>query len=909
MTRERMGPSGTVTFLFSDMEGSSRLEREIGTERYSVALSLHRSILRAAFEAHGGLEQGTEGDSFFVVFPSAAEAVRAAVDGQRGLAGAAWPESRVVRVRMGIHTGEATLSDQGYVGIDINHAARISAAGHGGQVVVSAATRGLVGDGLPAGVTWRDLGAFRLKDFPEPERLSQLDIDGLPADFPPLRTLDARPGNLPIPVTSFVGRERELAEAHRLLGAARLLTITGPGGIGKTRFAIAVAGAAAGDFVDGTFFVPFEPVDDPMLVPATIARTVGIVESGSRPPLEALVELLAGQKVLFVLDNFERLTAAAPVVADLLRAAPGVRFVVTSRAILHLSGEHEFPLDGLAVPPDPSRMTPEQRTGRSGALAAAPDPERFLAFDAVHLFVERATAARPSFALDRSNAGAVALICTRLDGMPLAIELAAARIRILPPDAILARLERQFELLATAARDVPERQRTLRGAIAWSYDLLEPPARHLLDRLACFAGGCDLEIAEQVCGPSDELGLDVFDGIAELAEQSLVRQSEAGGEVRFTMPDTIRAFAAERLEARGEAEEIRRRHAGAYLALVEAAAPELTGDDQRRWLERLERDHDNLRAAMTWAVEKPEPALAEGLAYRLWRFWQKRGHLSEARRRLEDLASRPWLPDDPVGQAHVLEALGGVAYWQGDLVAAVPAYEGALRLWREEGDRPEIANALYNLAFTQNMGANSNTLQPVFDMSLARPLLEESAAIYREIGDEHGVGNVLWALGSADMFARRDDIALASFQEAGAAFKASGDRTMEAWALHMLGVVYVHLEDYAAAEESFRHALRHFRAAGDITGQALGVEDFATLALSSGDKERGIRLWAASRRIQETLGTGLVQAQINSTGQQAWVDPGPEDATPERRAELEAVGRSMTLDEALTYALEGTLPA
>ncbi len=243
-----------------------------------------------------------------------------------------------MRVRMGIHTGEATLSDQGYVGIDINHAARISAAGHGGQVVVSAATRGLVGDALPGGVAWRDLGAFRLKDFPEPERLSQLDIDGLPTDFPPLRTLDARPGNLPIPVTSFVGRDRELAEARRLLGSARLLTITGPGGIGKTRFAIALAGGASGDFLDGTFFVPFEPVDDPMLVPATIARTVGIVESGSRPPLEALVELLAGQKVLFVLDNFERLTAAAPVVADLLRAAPGVRFVVTSRAILHLSG-------------------------------------------------------------------------------------------------------------------------------------------------------------------------------------------------------------------------------------------------------------------------------------------------------------------------------------------------------------------------------------------------------------------------------------------------------------------------------------------------------------------------------------------------------------------------------------------
>ncbi len=908
MTEARPAPSGTVTFLFSDIEGSSRLEREVGTTAYATLLAQHRAILRAAFEGHGGAEQGTEGDSFFVVFPSAAEAIRAAVEAQRGLATADWPGGRVIRVRMGVHTGEATRSGDGYVGIDINRAARIAAAGNGGQVLVSSATRGLLGEGLPPGVTWRDLPRYRLKDFPEPERLSQLDIDGLPGDFGPLRAELDQPSNLPTAITTFVGRDRELTTARRLLQTVRLLTVSGPGGIGKTRFALELAHAAALDFPDGTFFVPFEPVDDPILVPGTIARAVGIVETGVRPPMELLVELLADERVLIVLDNFERLTVAGPLIGDLLRAAPGLRFIVTSRAVLHLSGEQEFPLDGLEVPPDADRLTPEQRTGRAGIAARATDPQHVQAYGAVQLFVERARAGRPSFELDASNAAAVARICARLDGMPLAIELAAARIRLLSPDAILIRLERQFELLASAARDVPERQRTLRGAIAWSYDLLDDPSRHLLERLACFVGGTDLEMAEEVCGPAEELGRDVFDGIAELADQSLVRQSEAGGEIRFSMPDTIRAYALEQLEARGEMAELQRRHAQAFLGLARTAEPQLSGDDQRRWLERLERDHDNLRAALGWAVETPDPPLALELAYRLWRFWQKRGHLQEARRRLDELAAQPWSKEDPAANARLLEALGGIAYWQGDFPAAIPPYKRALELWRTIGDRAEIANALYNLAFTYNIDANAQEVEPVYDMSLGRPLLEEALAVYRELGDQRGIGNVLWAIGSADGFARHFDVALPIFEEARQAFKSAGDRTMEAWALHMAGVVEVQTGDFGPAEDAFRHMLRHFRAAGDITGQAIAVEDYATLALASGEKERGIRLWAASRRIQETLGTGLVQSQINAAGQQAWLDPEPGDATPERRAELEAEGRSWTLEEALSYALDGTMP-
>ncbi|MEO8229508.1 MAG: adenylate/guanylate cyclase domain-containing protein [Chloroflexota bacterium] len=908
MTIDRPSPSGTVTFLFSDIEGSSRLEQEVGTEVYATVLARHRAILRAAFEAHGGVEQGTEGDSFFVVFPSASEALRAAVESQLGLAAEAWPEGRSVRVRMGVHTGDVTRVGEGYVGIDINRTARIAAAGHGGQVLVSAASRGLIGESLPAGAGWRDLGAYRLRDFPEPERLSQLVVDGLAAEFPALRTVDARPNNLPVSLTTFVGRERELTDARRLLTTARLLTITGPGGMGKTRFAIELAHAAAIDFPDGAFFVPLEPVVDPLLVPGTIAHTIGIVESGARPPLELLVELLAGQRVLLILDNFERLTAAAPVIGDLLRAAPGLRFVVTSQAILHLSGEHEFPLDGLAVPPVMDRLTPEGRIGRAGVDAGAIEPERLLGYDAVRLFVERAMAARPSFSLDRANAPAIARICARLDGMPLPIELAAVRVRVLTPDAILTRLEHQFELLASAARDVPERQRTLRGAIAWSYDLLDEPSQHLLDRLGCFSGGCNLETAELVCGPADELGRDVFDGIADLADQSLIRRSEAGGEIRFSMPDTIRAFAVERLEGRGEAEPTRRRHAEAFLALARTAATRLSGDDQREWVERLEREHDNFRAVLDWAVKTPEPTIALELAFLLWRFWQKRGHLAEARRLLDDIAERPWAKEDPVAYARLQEAHGGVAYWQGDFAGALPSYQAALERWRELGDRTEIANALYNLAFTYNIGEQAQGVAATFDMSRGRALLDESLAIYRDLGDQRGIGNALWAIGAVEMFAQKRAETLPIFAEAREAFKEAGDRTMEAWALHMTGIVSVLIDDFVSAEDAFRHAHRHFKDAGDITGQALVVDDYATLALASGDKERGIRLWAAARRIQQTLGTRIVQASSESSQERAWRSPEPGDATPERRAELEVEGRSWTLEEALAYAVDGTLP-
>ncbi len=552
-------PAATLTFLFSDIEGSTRLLEALGSTAYTAVLERHAELLRRAFAAHGGREEATEGDSFFVVFDSGGAAVMAAVDGQRALAAEPWPEGVEINVRMGLHAGEASESAAGLVGLDINRAARIAAAAHGGQVVVSEAVRALVARDLDAGISLRGLGNHRLKDLREPQPLCQVVADGLRLEFPPLRSLDARPNNLPTQLTSFVGRDRELAEAGALLEANRLVTLTGPGGTGKTRLSLQVAANAAERYRNGVFFVALETVREPNLVASRIASTIGLAESGSRPADAALREWLADKQVLLVLDNFEQVLGAGPIVADLLRDAPGLSALVTSRAGLRVSGEQEYPVPGLPTPPDLAQLTTLQ-------LASLPAEKRTIdaaslsAYESVRLFIARASAVKPDFRVTNENAPAVAAIAARLHGMPLAIELAAARIKLFSPEALRARLEDQLGLLSAGARDLPERQQTLRGAIAWSYDILDDAHQRLLDRLSVFEGGIDLAAAEAVCGPAPELGVDVVDGLVALADQSLIRAVETEGDPRFQTLETIREYAAERLVARGEADVVAGRH-------------------------------------------------------------------------------------------------------------------------------------------------------------------------------------------------------------------------------------------------------------------------------------------------------------------------------------------------------------
>jgi predicted ATPase/class 3 adenylate cyclase len=892
-------PTGLVTCLFSDIEGSTRIELALGTGPYRDVRERHRALLRAAFGAYGGHEQSTEGDSFFVIFRRAGDAVRAAIDAQRALAAAKWPSDASVRVRMGIHTGEVEAIGGDVIGYAINRTARIAAVAHGGQVLLSDATRGLVADDLPAGATLRDLGPHRLKDLREPEHLVQLVIDGLAVTFPPLRSLDARPNNLPTQLTSFVGRDRELVEAAELLRGTRLLSLTGRGGTGKTRLSLQVAAATAEDYPDGVWFVALDAVRDPALVAPTVARILGVADNLTRTPVDMIAESIGDGHVLLVLDNFEQVVEAGRDVADLLRRCPNVRCLVTTRIALRVSGEQEYPVPGLPAPPDTTRLSEVERLNLPREIREL-DVEALNQFEAVRLFIARASMVRPGFTVTNANAPAVAALSARLHGMPLAIELAAARTKLLTPDQILARLEHHLTVLISGSRDLPERQQTLRGAIAWSYDLLDDGARRLLDRLSVFRGGFDLEMAESVAGPAGEVGGDVLDRMGELVDQSLIRPDE-GDEGRFAMLETIREFAAEMLATSGESEVIGDRHAVAMLALAQEAAPKLSGPDQRAWLERLERDHDNLRAALDWSVRRPDPALGARLATALWRFWQQRGYLNEARARFDQLEAQGWQLE-PIDRAKFVEAFGGIAYWQSDEATATRLYDEALALWRELGDRAEIANALYNRTYADMIGVMGGNITDI-DRWSGRPLLEEALAIYRELGDKGGEGNILWGLGSFYYFTGDAAGAEDWYRRSLERHREASNRTMEAWSLHMLASSQNGQRRFVDAEETGRHALRHFHEAGDLSGVILTLDDLSVSAVGRDNLERAAVLWGAARHLQQSTGTALADYVEQMNG--LFGIKTPKEALPE--AELQsssARGAAMSLDEVVAYALE-----
>ena len=581
-------PTGTVTMLFSDIEESTALLRRLG-DRYGQALSAQRALLRAAFAGFGGRELGTEGDSFFVVFESAGDAVGCCVAGQRALTGHDWPGGVPVRVRMGLHSGEPTRHEDGYVGLDVHRAARIAAAAHGGQVVLSDATRQLAESRLPAGVSVRDLGWHRLKDIEAPERIYQLAAPGLPDGFAPLRSLGA-PSRLPVPMTPLVGRDRDLEQLRGALTGPgiRLVTLTGTGGVGKTRLALAAAAALDQDFPHGVFFVALAAVRDAEVMWKTIADSLDV--TGDGPAEQAVTGYLADRRVLLVLDNLEQLDGAAGVVAGLLAAAPALVVLATSRRPLHLPGEQELPVPPLQVPREASV---------EDAAASA----------AVRLFVQQAGMARPGFAVTEGNAADIAAICGRLDGLPLAIELAASRVKLLAPRALLARLGRSLDL---AAADVgqPSRQQTLRNTIAWSYDLLAPDLAGAFRRAGVFAGGCDLDALAAVAaaGPGPGGGADPLELAAGLHDVSLITVTDgADGEPRVGMLETIREYALERLEQAGDLDDARRRHAEYYAGVAERADEQLRGSGPAHLaaLDRLEAEHDNLRAALAWSLETP----------------------------------------------------------------------------------------------------------------------------------------------------------------------------------------------------------------------------------------------------------------------------------------------------------------
>ena len=864
-------PTGTVTFLFTDIEGSTRLAEALGAG-WPPLLERHREIAREAWAAHGGTEIGTEGDSFFVVFHRPADAVAAAVAAQRGLATEPWPPDATIRVRMGLHTGEGLISGGSYVGLDVHRAARIASAGHGGQVLISAATSALVEGTLPDGVSLREMGEHRLKDLSRPERLWGLLIQGLASDFPALGTLNAVPNNLPTQLTSFLGREREIAEARQLLIDGRLLTLTGPGGTGKTRLSLQIAADATDRFPDGIYFVPLGTIGQADLVLPTIGQAVGLVDPGVEP-LQRLAEHIGDRCFLLVLDNFEQVTDAAPQIAELLLRAPRISALITSRSPLRVYGEREYPVPPLGVP-DPRNL---------------PDLEQFSAYESVALFVERAMAVRPDFAVTSANAPAVAEICVRLDGLPLAIELAAARVRVLSPQAIMERLGDRLALLSSGSRDLPERQQTLRGAIAWSHDLLEEEDRRVFARFAAFAGGATLDAIQAVVFDPGERA-DALDAVASLADKSLVRQeTQPDGEPRFRMLETIREYALEQLEARGEAEQQRERHAAWVLALAEQHAQTVFGDEQRAALDAFEREHDNIRAAISWAMAAGRVETAMRIFAAAWRFWQMRGYLAEAREQADRILASPTPDVDPDVRAAALEAAGGIAYWQADLAAARPWYAEALELARAAGDDARTANALYNMSFAFALVQK--------EMKEARAIAGEAVELYRTVGDEAGIARALWGLANTYYFDRRNDAGIAAVEEALQIFRRLGDRFMTAWSLYMIGLFNLQI-DQAAARQSFEEALPLFTATEDKSGYALIFDGFATLEFTKGEVPRAMRLAGYAAAEERSAGTGL--AKWN----REYVGFFPETLTSDPElAEEYAEGQRLTLEQATDLAL------
>jgi predicted ATPase/class 3 adenylate cyclase len=818
-------PAGTVTFLFTDIEGSTRLLQELG-DQFAALLEEHHAIVRRAIADGGGVEVSTEGDAFFAVFPNAAGAVRTAVEVQRALAAHGWP--RPLKVRMGLHTGEGVPSGDDYVGIDVNRAARIAGAAHGGQVIVSDATRALVERTLPEGVSLRDLGQHRLKDLAQPERLHDLAIEGLPSEFPPPRTLDARPNNLPAQLTSFVGREQEIADVRRLLTRTRLLTLTGPGGTGKSRLALEVAGDVLLEYEHGSFFVDLSSVTDPDLVPAAIAGALRVPEVAGRPILEAVTEHLRDRELLLVVDNFEQVVEASPVIEELLTAAPRLKVLATSRVVLGVRGEHEYQVPPLEQP-DPARL---------------PDLPTLRRFEAVRLFTERAVAVQPRFEVTEQNAPAVAEITARLDGLPLAIELAATRTKVLTPEQMLPRLQNSLSLLSSGVRTLPQRQRTLRDAIAWSHDLLEEPERRLFARLSVFVGGWTIESAEAVCDPQG-LGLDVLDGLTSLVDKSLIRRDDpAEGELRFSMLETIREFGLEQLGAGGEFEPILRRHAEHYLDLAREAEPHLTTEDQGEWLDRCEREHANIRAALRWAIAAGQADRAQEAAGALWRFWQQRGHLAEGHGWFDEVLAMPSGQRPTGARAKALIGAGGIAWWRQDREAAGACYGEAVAIERQLGDPARIAEALYNYAF----------FVAGDDLAEATGLLEESRDLFRQAGDDRGVAQVLALLVMPDAQAGRWDPVIANLEEVVSIWRRFGDRLHVAFDLVWLGFAYGRTGRMVEARAAAMEALELFREADNPTGLGIALIDLAFLATWEGRHEDAVRLAGANESLRRRVG-------------------------------------------------------
>lgn len=823
-------PTGTVTFLFTDIEGST-VRWESHPEAMRAAVAQHDMLLRRVMQEQNGLVFKTAGDAFYVVFTAAPDALVAAVSAQRALVAEVWPQEVVpLLVRMAIHTGAAEQRNNDYFGPPLNRVARILSAGHGGQILLSSTARGLLREDHLQGITLRDLGEYRLKGLAQPDRIFQVVVADLPAEFSPLNTSHSLVNNLPVQLTPFIGRgvAQEIVAQLLLREDVRLVTLIGPGGIGKTRLGVRVATNVAEFFSEGIYFVDLSTTLDPAAVLSTMGQAFGIREVGAKPLLERLKELFQGQ-VLLVLDNFEQVAEAAPLLMELLRCCSGLKALVTSREALALTGEHEYAVGPLDLP------------------AANPhsDLAQLVRYDAIALFVQHATSVKLDFQLTRLNAVAVVEICRKLDGLPLAIELAAARTKMFSPQALLKLLKRRMQVLKDEKRDRTERQQTLRGAIAWSYDLLNSDEKKLFAQLAVFNGGCTLEAIVVICPAVGELTGDLFDVLKSLVDKSLVRQQDAeGDEPRFTMLHTIRDFALDRLISGSDADVLQDAHRDYYLNVAEEAVFALTSTAQRHSLEQLETEHDNLVAALQWSADRGQTEPGARLAGALWRFWLMRGYFHEGRRWLDIFLSTDGACL-PAARVKLLEGAGILAVRQKEYQRAAQFAQEALTLGRSQGSQEAIANACTLLAEIASAHG---------DNQRAMTLFEEGLTIRRALGDKRGTASLLNNMGNVALDAGESERAVTLFEESRVLFGVVGDELAQASVLNNLGEVERRQNNSERARLLYEQSLLLSRALKYTWGIAAALLNLGGIASSQNDYPRALNYYRESLGLFEQMG-------------------------------------------------------
>ncbi|MGH8103529.1 MAG: ATP-binding protein [bacterium] len=899
-----------LTFLFSDIEGSTTLWDE---KRHAMqaALARHDALMRGAIESHRGRVVKQVGDSFHAVFGNPADAVAAVLSAQRALAAEPWGDTGLLKVRMAVHTGPAEERDNDFFGPALNRCSRLLGIGYGGQVLLSEAATALVRDALPAGASLRDLRSHRLKDLQHPEHVFQLVHPDLPSDFPPLRSLTSLPNNLPRQSTSFVGREKPIADLKEMLSQGRLVTLIGPGGVGKTRLALQVAADLLTGDGHGVWLVELAPLSDAALIPQTVAAALGLREEPKRPITDTLLEYLRDKNILIILDNCEHLVEACAQLADeALSQCPQTHLMATSREALGVRGEQIYRVPSLSLPPtSPTRPTGPTPPAEVGATDLSH-------YESIRLFVDRARLAQSDFALTPTRKEAVTDICRRLDGIPLAIELAAARVKAMSVEQIRDRLNDRFRLLTGGSRTALERHQTLRAGVDWSYTLLAEEEKKVLRAVSVFVGGFTLDAAGAVCGS------DALDPVTRLVEKSLVNFEEEHDPPRYALLETIRQYAREKLDEAGEGPAARNGHLAFFVALAEEAEPELTGANQAEWLNRLEAEHENLRAALDWALEAPtanpesrtpNPALmALRIAGALWRFWEVRGYLNEGGARLaaaiessqesgvgsQSVGARGAVPESQTILAKALNGAGALAYWQGDYAAARDLHQQALTIRRELGDRRGIAGSLNNLG---------NVAWFQADYAAARRYQEESLAIARELGDKRGIAASLNNLGLVAQGQGDYAAARRFYDESLALFRDIDDKGSIAASLTGLGNVALKQCNLSEAQSLLKEAIGICRDIGDKRGIAYSFEDFAHLNQTQGNSERAAKLLGTVDALREAIG-----APLPPSGRAAY-----DRTVAAVRAALAdaafnaafAAGRALPLDSAIAYALEGDPPA